>query len=83
MTDLIEGKNIKNQGKYRMVMEFLNEEKNKNQREIEAENEIKNQVKEHPAWDSAKDFFIHNGTETPTNRTPSPDKITTPKKGNF
>ncbi len=42
---------------------------------------IPNAFPERPGWVSAKDYFINNGSDSPNNRSKSPDKITTPPRG--
>lgn len=44
---------------------------------------ITNLFPDKPAWLTAKHYFQDNGSESPANRLPSPDKITTPPRGSF
>ena len=36
-----------------------------------------------PAWRNVKQFLIENGTDSASNRLPSPDKITSPRETDF
>jgi len=44
---------------------------------------VTNLFPDRPSWRDAKQFFNENGSDTPQNRMPSPDKITTPTKGKY
>jgi len=65
--------------RYSLAIEDFDEPKNRILQEKPCD-KIKRDFPERPGWISAREYFLNNGTDSPSHRSRSPDKITSPQK---